>query len=344
MDASNSSKPAGPTGNKPAITTSFRAVSEDGRAGIDERKADGLCLELVSIGRALEGVADTLLESGKAAADSMLMNRAAALILHAARDGLIGSLVDISELVPEVAELLNESPAGRPVENIIERNLATPPDVETPERLEQRQCLAAKQIGELLQSIDRDAEAADVEMNYRLVLARLWLHLCETHPELLSHRAAAIHHDLLPGVDPWFGDGRDFRKAAWLCETVAKEISERCDLTLVQAEKITGIHRGTIHRALKHIKNNQKSGRDLRLNRTSLFQWKHQIYEPPKAKRESQKKAQSRLPADKCCAHCEETYRQVTLRRCPQCDHSLVKASNRILPRATKRNKRRPVK
>lgn len=291
--------------------------------------ADGLSRGLWTVAKALEGTADRMsAKNGKP--DFVLMEQAGGLILQATRSGVIDSFVNLREVVPEVSVLLDEPRPTAPPEGL-ENSEQVVHEAQDSEDIARRTQLARAHIEEMLQQNAHDADPTEAAAKSRgrlliEVLAEIWRYLSDTYPQRMSAEVAAIKHELLPGVDPWLGGERDFRKAAWVCSILASEIDERCDLSLADASKMTGVLAVTIKRALKYIKNNGKGGRELMVNLQSLLKWKTGQYDVGVKRRKENKKAVARLRKDKICSNpsCKGVFNWTTLKKCPHCDHALI--------------------
>ncbi len=166
------------------------------------------------------------------------------------------------------------------------------------------------------------------------ILRDTWETLCATHPEWLSPEVALIKNEVLPGIDPWLNQARDFRKAAWVCETAAKLIEQRCDFRNIDAAKASGIPKGTITRACQagHIKTNGKTFGKLRMNRSSFESWER-AYQARKGRSKRQLKASLPKNEVKCeCNQCGAGFPN-SINRCPKCHSSQIRLAKSPVPR-----------
>jgi hypothetical protein len=120
--------------------------------------------------------------------------------------------------------------------------------------------LTRAQLADLILDVARTssepapAEATTIQHNQVScrIVAVAWSVLSDSFPGELSPRVARIKTEVgLPGVDPWLGGRRDFIKAAWLCELLADRIDQRCDLSIAEASRESGVDRGVILMACK---------------------------------------------------------------------------------------------
>lgn len=295
--------------------------------------------DLRGFSRALRGEADCVSDGKKPALDYLLLERSADTILRAASAGLLQ--LDLVGLVPEAARLIAEgrarlrdprvggdrvvTAASASPSTLDDNHSTRAADVDEAE-WRWRHHQSRVRIEEMLVKLARDGDPAQDEADELrrlkfLILAGVWSELSSKFPASLWPEAARIKHELLPGVDPWFAQPRDFIKTAWVCEFLAQQIEDRWDtLTIAEAEKITGIPFGTIWRACsKGQIETIGTGRNLRMQRGSFNVWA-EGYRARKAER-AQKAKNATRPVEKKfkCRRCGQQFVRRPI-ECPNCE------------------------
>ncbi len=212
--------------------------------------------ELKELSLALQGASEKMRKEA-CPPDGLLMQRAFRAIVHASCEGLINALFDPKELLPESSVLIDEHvamlqhragrdnvnataslPDGNRKEEGRGRGTAgDEPQLNRWEDVRWRSKLSQIKIEDMLAAIQRDGDPAADSFENRVrigshLLVVVWRYLANHLPGLMSPDVAYIKNEILPGVDPWLGNWRDFRKTAWVLAVTADHIDQvwvRCD-------------------------------------------------------------------------------------------------------------------
>jgi hypothetical protein len=258
--------------------------------------------KLREFSQALQGEADRLKRETNAQPDYLLLERSANAIIHAACVELLQFLFDLKAIVPAAAGMIDEHAAylGSRKAGNDEHSTSETPDSTTESSndsptvsvsdeadLTWRHHVTRVHIERMLLDHARDGDPAEArlveerKLKFRL-LAGVWSRLSAEHPESLSPEAARIKNELLPGVDPWLGQARDFVKTAWVLDFLAGQIEGHWDrLTIKEAADEYHVRRTyTIWRACQPKANGKppievvgRVGNQLLITRTSFLKW-----------------------------------------------------------------------
>jgi hypothetical protein len=302
--------------------------------------AQALVRTLWELSKSLRGVSARMNKGGEG--DDLLIVQAARTIVRAHGAGLTVSIFNADMVAPGrgllgdermsngpfPADLVKSSDVGRSDST----NISPPPARPIKTHGLQSHETLKRRIEGMLQDIERNGDPGkatmrEMEHAAHETLQALWASLSARYPKLLTPKVALYKHDLLPGIDPWLGNDRDFRKAGWVCSCLAKLVERQWDvLTLAEAAREYGVLAETVGRSCQsgQIKTNGKRGRDLRINRVSLEEW---IRGHRKRKAREQARKRARVPEKQWyrCAKCQKGFERVGKQPCPHChDDTLV--------------------
>jgi hypothetical protein len=322
------------------------------------------------------------MERKGATADHVLMQSAGWTIIHAAYQGLTDFLFDFERLLPEGRMLLDHYREGIASSAMWpEANASSSAFDQEPQQTsnpnagdgtslpaasgdqpaegnavdwEQRDREASDRLAAIAKEIeahgDPAGEAAEgLFRGVRSVVSAAWDDLSSRFPGDLSPETARIKNELLPGVDPWFGLPRDFRKASWVCEFMARKIEERWDrLTMTAAAKQYDVPYDVIWRAYRGKKSRKpplevvgKCGREYVITRKSFLKW-YQEYRVKKTKENQTGQTHLLIARDYQCGRLEcdwvsEAKLKIQPTTCPKCGHKSVRSL--IRPQAGKKKR-----